>query len=1169
MDPKPITIFKGDDSTAFGVRTINVKLSTDLDLTNATAKFDLLSYHKSFNAEATATKVFSVEFSAEETKKLPIGVVYGNLRIFDSEGKVLTAACHIPFEVRYPGREGSCDWKKYGCPVSVEVFLGIDYKFVFNKPTINGVPVVGDKDAHDYGIAKLSDIPTIPEQNDGTARPLPDYLYALDFADPYFLDAMAFYEEIDGLHVLGGCSIVRKDDLIGCNFDYPYDESASFVVRMSALQNRHASVGMAYVGQRLTDRFVRSGKFSEMYRVLPGMTESGTNDAGVFAKINVIPRDLAKDPTKSETRDLHALMVVRYVLDNFDSAREAAMSVAESYYIPDGSADSYHWMIADANGTWIVEDGHVNYTAVPPDETVALTNYRVLVAYPSQTGTRYGYDPEYAWSEDPFGSGKERLDYLLSTDEPVTTLTEATKFTNAYANGWPWPSEFAGQRDSQGRIPNDAMERLRAWATEHITPLLNAERKPAARGNGCWQTVHSSIYSLQIKALAVCVQEDFSKRYTFALGDASIDAYTKSEMDALLATKYTKPTGGIPKSDLASGVQTSLGKADAAAPQATTYTKNETDAAIIGNVENSTTSTSITKALSANMGKELQDQIQNLKQRGRYLSIWDCSIGLAKTVPTVNPYEYKAGDYFIIGEIAATGGTNYRPSGTHYDKDVPSTTVETGTPVVNDTYYYDGSSWSLLHTQQAIISWDSVANKPSTFPPSAHSHAMSEVTGLADALGKKVDAQLSETIPAGAYTFTNGKNGWQAWAWKDENDEWHCVSVNTPQSVVGPVFNPDPYALVRFYDPNMDDGNNALYIYNDEDGWTYDTVFVNEYMIDGNPPINAVTDAPLQVLLTSFTDNLTTTAAKTKIVEAMPAPINPAGATTSGKAADALAVKNALAGKLDKTDVIKQSQVTSSTPYGKAADAKDMNSALAGKLNKTDVVNPNPPLGNYDNPLLSGKAADELAVRNKFTFRPYFKVKIERQGSKLIWANVKEDGAFVLVEYIFDTSPDITTQWFGYATSFYKTAVDPDTGEVIIQKEVPGNIITQNDVTIQWWPQGYSVDNGYFVNNRMLADLLTKFAPAYSTTTSYAVDDFCSYDGKIYQCIAATSGAWYPSDWAERNLSSLFSNDNGKLLDLIKANASSKMIDLGNHRWEFQGTIEDAELSTYPQEEQA
>ena len=43
------------------------------------------------------------------------------------------------------------------------------------------------------------------------------------------------------------------------------------------------------------------------------------------------------------------------------------------------------------------------------------------------------------------------------------------------------------------------------------------------------------------------------------------------------ATAYQKPSTGIPKTDLASAVQESLGKADAAAPQANTYTKNEID----------------------------------------------------------------------------------------------------------------------------------------------------------------------------------------------------------------------------------------------------------------------------------------------------------------------------------------------------------------------------------------------------------------------------------------------------------------------------------------------------------------------------------------------------------------------------------------------------------------
>ena len=50
------------------------------------------------------------------------------------------------------------------------------------------------------------------------------------------------------------------------------------------------------------------------------------------------------------------------------------------------------------------------------------------------------------------------------------------------------------------------------------------------------------------------------------------------------ATAYQKPGAGIPKSDLNSGVQTSLQKADDAAPQATTYTKTQVDG-LVGDEE--------------------------------------------------------------------------------------------------------------------------------------------------------------------------------------------------------------------------------------------------------------------------------------------------------------------------------------------------------------------------------------------------------------------------------------------------------------------------------------------------------------------------------------------------------------------------------------------------------
>lgn len=54
-------------------------------------------------------------------------------------------------------------------------------------------------------------------------------------------------------------------------------------------------------------------------------------------------------------------------------------------------------------------------------------------------------------------------------------------------------------------------------------------------------------------------------------------AYATKAQGGKADTAYQKPSTGIPKTDLASAVQASLGKADDAAPQSTTYTKTEVD----------------------------------------------------------------------------------------------------------------------------------------------------------------------------------------------------------------------------------------------------------------------------------------------------------------------------------------------------------------------------------------------------------------------------------------------------------------------------------------------------------------------------------------------------------------------------------------------------------------
>lgn len=96
--------------------------------------------------------------------------------------------------------------------------------------------------------------------------------------------------------------------------------------------------------------------------------------------------------------------------------------------------------------------------------------------------------------------------------------------------------------------------------------------------------------------------------------------------------------------------------------------------------------------------------VQPEAKLGRYLSSWNCATGLAGTNPPESPYEYSTGDYFIVGTVAGSGGTNYKPNGSSYVTGQASTTVETNAVAVNDTYLYDGTNWTLLKTGSAVTS---------------------------------------------------------------------------------------------------------------------------------------------------------------------------------------------------------------------------------------------------------------------------------------------------------------------------------------------------------------------------------------------------------------------------------------------------------------------------------
>jgi hypothetical protein len=89
----------------------------------------------------------------------------------------------------------------------------------------------------------------------------------------------------------------------------------------------------------------------------------------------------------------------------------------------------------------------------------------------------------------------------------------------------------------------------------------------------------------------------------------------------------------------------------------------------------------------------------------------------------------------------------------------------------------DNTKWmSPLRTAQAIASlaatdWDSVSDKPETFPPASHTHPLEDITGLQTALDGK--AATSHTHPLSDLTQSSATTGqvatWNGSAWVPED----------------------------------------------------------------------------------------------------------------------------------------------------------------------------------------------------------------------------------------------------------------------------------------------------------------------------------------------------------------------------------------------------------------
>lgn len=425
-----------------------------------------------------------------------------------------------------------------------------------------------------FGSGCLATIPTTSCSNNmyHYERKITDYLHEITY-DDYRYDSN--YETIDKTEAFG-CSSVRCGDYYGRNFDYVYNDTPEFIVRVKAnkAKKRHESIGVAtHFGLR--EAKLVAGKYNHQLELIPNLTMDGINDAGVICSSNVVSMEPNQEKDEQgqnvtpETNPdcsykLHALFVPRYVLDNADSAEDAVQKLTNNVNVfgclnqddPDNQMN-LHIMIADKNKTYVVEffrnkdSIHNHFDVIAEEKSDSFEN-------PTSIMTNHYLNMDQAKFENHDKFGNERYQILKKyypqsqeemdsfNSEKMVQLLKHVQFSRAYEKS----SATEDRRIPYNKVTGEYLETC-DWYSEKLkqkfidtydytkepdqqsadwisfyskmdqlkTDYENKVREEA--DPSFWQTTHNSTYHWDWQKnegiLSVIVQEQYDAQYEYKI----------------------------------------------------------------------------------------------------------------------------------------------------------------------------------------------------------------------------------------------------------------------------------------------------------------------------------------------------------------------------------------------------------------------------------------------------------------------------------------------------------------------------------------------------------------------------------------------------------------------------------------------------------------------------
>ena len=349
----------------------------------------------------------------------------------------------------------------------------------------------------------------------------------------------------------GQCTSLAGDGFAVHQLDWYLTHLAEFHIHTPRSEGRLLeSHSMGGNSPELTDEAVASGRYSPKYKWLPFTVSDGINEAGVFASVNVVSSIDGERTTGTNPGlpRMHAMRVVRHILDNYKTADEAVQTLANKFdiYAPQGAVnEEFHWIIADGKQKFILEC--VGNKAVIIDKTeysrIWMTNFRLSGVEFDENGYVI---PE---TVEPHGQGVERYNLVNDYREAKVTLKNLVslgselRFSRAYTEGLKTDPELPLRKTDFCGIYSDGTEDLTVTTPdENFRRVWGVARErwsdTEKRDKGLvWQSEHLAIYEIASRTLTLCIQEDFDKTYTFQLGGQSEDEDSTTLVYNLVASE--------------------------------------------------------------------------------------------------------------------------------------------------------------------------------------------------------------------------------------------------------------------------------------------------------------------------------------------------------------------------------------------------------------------------------------------------------------------------------------------------------------------------------------------------------------------------------------------------------------------------------------------------------